>query len=119
MQTRPAESYLHNRVCLCQVPLSDTVHLLQVKVLEYPTLAFSFQYPVATASGRKLPMVFSRCVRHPLPAVKPNVALLQRVHEVQSLAVPAHFRMQTAEPFGSQPDLHCHGFAAASSMLCT
>ena len=55
-----------DQISFCQVPLSNTVHLLQVKVLEYPTLAFRFQYPVATASGRKLPMVFSRCVRQSL-----------------------------------------------------
>eukprot|EP00891_Asterochloris_glomerata_P006085 jgi/Astpho2/6085/e_gw1.00084.203.1_t len=51
---------MHNSTYFCRISLSDRVHLLQVKVLEYPTLAFRFQYPVATASGRKLPMIFSR-----------------------------------------------------------
>ena len=33
---------------------------MQFKTLSYPTLAFEFQYPVTTASGRKLPVIISR-----------------------------------------------------------
>ena len=32
----------------------------QFKTLSYPTLAFEFQYPVATTTGRKLPVIISR-----------------------------------------------------------
>lgn len=39
-----------------QLALSD----LQFKTLSYPTLAFEFDYPVTTASGRKLPVIVSR-----------------------------------------------------------
>lgn len=76
---------MHNSTYFCRISLSDRVHLLQVKVLEYPTLAFRFQYPVATASGRKLPMIFSRCERQPLLGC-----------EAQSCSAPAS--IQTAEP---------------------
>ncbi|KAL3162370.1 hypothetical protein ABBQ32_010049 [Trebouxia sp. C0010 RCD-2024] len=33
---------------------------VQFKTLSYPTLAFEFDYPVTTASGRKLPVIVSR-----------------------------------------------------------
>ena len=33
---------------------------VQFKTLSYPTLAFEFQYPVATTTGRKLPVIISR-----------------------------------------------------------
>ena len=33
---------------------------MQFKTLSYPTLAFEFQYPVTTESGRKLPVIISR-----------------------------------------------------------
>ena len=33
---------------------------MQFKTLSYPTLAFEFQYPVTTATGRKLPVIISR-----------------------------------------------------------
>ena len=33
---------------------------MQFKTLSYPTLAFEFQYPVSTESGRKLPVIISR-----------------------------------------------------------
>lgn len=33
---------------------------VQFKTLSYPTLAFEFQYPVTTESGRKLPVIISR-----------------------------------------------------------
>ncbi|DBA69530.1 TPA: hypothetical protein ACH3X2_012730 [Trebouxia sp. C0005] len=33
---------------------------VQFKTLSYPTLAFEFQYPVSTESGRKLPVIISR-----------------------------------------------------------
>lgn len=39
-----------------QLALTD----LQFKTLSYPTLAFEFDYPVTTASGRKLPVIVSR-----------------------------------------------------------
>lgn len=39
---------------------ADVHYLLQFKTLSYPTLAFEFEYPVTTASGRKLPVIISR-----------------------------------------------------------
>ena len=97
-----------HQISFCQVPLSNTVHLLQVKVLEYPTLAFRFQYPVATASGRKLPMVFSRCVRDNLClAVKPDVALLQRITRSAEPGSACSLCVKTAEANSSQSDLPC------------
>ena len=33
---------------------------MQFKTLSYPTLAFEFQYPVTTETGRKLPVIISR-----------------------------------------------------------
>lgn len=39
---------------------ASTAEDVQFKTLSYPTLAFEFQYPVSTASGRKLPVIISR-----------------------------------------------------------
>lgn len=43
-----------------QVIIANLYFLLQFKTLSYPTLAFEFEYPVTTASGRKLPVIISR-----------------------------------------------------------
>ena len=44
-----------------QAPVSSPVFCtMQFKTLSYPTLAFEFQYPVTTETGRKLPVIISR-----------------------------------------------------------
>ena len=51
--TIPVSLLLHDHRSPCPC-------VLQFKTLSYPTLAFEFQYPVSTASGRKLPVIISR-----------------------------------------------------------
>ena len=92
----------------CQVKLS-TQHsaLLQVKVLEYPTLAFRFQYPVATASGRKLPMVFSRCVRQFLLDFEAKCYSAPASTQSAEPGSACSLSAKTAEPNSSQSDVPC------------